>query len=79
VTRSNHNKTEKNRRKLFNGGDIISVLIPPSRNKSLHIHVKKDVDAKVVTLIFNGAVIEKTIPSFPFTVVGEEKEEEIKL
>jgi hypothetical protein len=41
-------------------------------------HVEEDVDAKIVVLIFNGTVMEKTIPLFPFTVAGEE-EEEIKL
>jgi hypothetical protein len=39
-------------------------------------HVDEDADTEVITLIFNAAPIEKTIPPFPFTVVGEE---EIKL
>jgi hypothetical protein len=30
-------KRRRDRRKLFHGGDIISALMPPSGNKSLHI------------------------------------------
>jgi hypothetical protein len=47
------------------------------KQKSPCHHVEEDADAKVVTLIFNRVVMEKTIPPFPFIVAGEE--EEIKL
>jgi hypothetical protein len=51
----------------------------PSGNKSFHVViVDEDVDTEVVILIFNGAAIEKPIPSLSFTVAGEEKEK-IKL
>jgi hypothetical protein len=34
-------KRKRNRRKLFHGGDVISVLMPPSGNKSLHVVISK--------------------------------------
>ena len=71
-------KQRRDRRKLFHGGDIISALMSPSENKTPCCHVDEDADAEVVSLIFNGAAMEKTIPPFPFTIVGEE-EKEIKL
>jgi hypothetical protein len=36
-------------------------------------HVDEDIDAKVVALIFNGAIIEKTITPFPFTIARERR------
>jgi hypothetical protein len=34
----------------------------------------EDADAVVIALNFNRVVIEKTIPSYPLTVAGEEEE-----
>jgi hypothetical protein len=68
-------KQRRDQRKLFYGGDIISTLMPPSRNKSLHVVMSM----KILTLKLSpSAAMEKTIPPFPFTIAGDE-EEEIKL
>jgi hypothetical protein len=79
VARSNHNKTEKKPEKIITWRrHHLPLDVAIRKQKSSCRHVEEDADAKVVTLIFNGAVMEKTIPPFPFTVAGEENEE-IKL
>ena len=67
-------KRRRDRRKLFYGGDIISALMPPSGNKNLHVAMSMKMLTPKLSPSNNGAAMEKTIPPFPFTVAGEEKE-----
>jgi hypothetical protein len=79
VARSNHNKTEKKLEKIILWRrHHLRLDAAVRKQKSSCRHVKEDADAKVIILIFNGAVMEKTIPLFPF-IVAEEEEKEIKL
>ena len=78
MARSNHNKTEKRPEKIIPWRrHHLRLDAAVRKQKSLCRHVDENADAEVVALIFNGAVMEKTIP--PFTVAGEEEKEEIKL
>jgi hypothetical protein len=77
VAKSNHNKTEKRSEKIISWWrHHLRLDAAVRKQKSPYRHVDEDADTEVITLIFNAAPIEKTIPPFPFTVVGEE---EIKL
>ena len=75
-------KQRKDQRKLFHDDDTISALMSSSGNKGLRVvisvrmrrHTGEDADVVVVTLIFNRAVIEKTIPPCPLAVTREEEE-----
>ena len=79
MARSNHNKTEKRPEKIIPWRlHHLRLDAAVRKQKSPCRHVNEDADAEVVALIFNGAAMEKTIPPFPFTIVGEE-EKEIKL
>jgi hypothetical protein len=80
VARSNHNKTKKRPEKIIPWRrHHLRLDATVQKQKSPCRHVDEDADAEVVVLIFNGAVIEETIPPFPFIVAGEEEKEEIKL
>jgi hypothetical protein len=51
-------------------------MSPSGTQESSCRHVDEDANSDVITFIFNGAAMEKTISPFPFTVAGEK---EIKL
>jgi len=68
-------KQRRDRRKLFYGGDTISVLMSPSENKSLHILKFEDTDTVVVVCIFNRDAMERMVSPYHLTVAGEEEGE----
>jgi hypothetical protein len=80
MAKSNHNKTEKRPEKIIPWRRHHLLLdATVQKQKSLCRHVDEDADADVVTLIFNGAAMEKMILPFSFTIDRDEKKKEIKL
>ena len=76
MARTNHDKTEKRLDKIILWcRHHLRLDVATRKERSLCRHAGEVVDAIVVALIFNRAAMEKTNPSCPLAVAGEEEEE----
>jgi hypothetical protein len=74
MVRSNHNKTEKRLKKIILWWrHHLRLDVAIWKEKSPYHHADETADVVVVTLIFNRAVMKKTITSCSLTIVGEEE------